>query len=82
MRFACRNEVVHIAEHEREAFVALVPFEVGAAAADREAIEHGDAAPGLGQERVHQMGADESGAAGDEDAFGGHEGCVLRTAEP
>ena len=73
-------DVVHIPEHEREAGIVVVLLEVGPRATRRQPVEHGHASIRLREQRIHQMGADEPGATGDEDVVGGHRAGERRCA--
>ena len=64
--------VVHVAEHKGHARIVVVLLEIRTRASHGETVEDGHASARLREQRIHQMGADEPGATGDEDVVGDH----------
>ena len=61
----------HVAQDEAQAWIAVVRFQVRAAPARGEPVEHRDRRRGTFQQRIDEVGADEAGAARDEDVVSG-----------
>ena len=68
----------HISEDEPQTRVTVVRFQVRLAPARGEPVEHRDRGRRLIEQRVDQVGADETGAARDEDVRVGSHGETSR----